>query len=315
MEAKPLVSVVIPAYNCSRYIGEALESIFAQDCPDTEIIVVNDGSTDDTGKVLSAFEPRIRVVEQANAGAAAARNNAIREARGKYIAFLDADDLWLPGKLITQVRYLDNHPEVGLVYCGWLEWFPDDKGNFVKPVVPPPADLNETDPEFCGWLYNRLLFDCYVHTSTAVLRSEIVRAAGWFDLSLRRGQDYDYWFRVSRLAPIHKLRAVLSLYRIHPKSITNVPHAQNYGHLVLKKALDRWGRVGPDGTVTPKRAMNEVFARCWSGYGYTHYTLGDPKLALDAFKRCVRYQPFSPGAWRNLMRSAVKVWRGRHTRA
>lgn len=305
---QPLISVIIPSYNCARYIAAALHSALDQDYPHKEILVVDDGSTDNSLDILRSFGKRIRVITQANAGAAAARNTGLQAAQGEYIAFLDADDLWLPGKLTAQANYLAAHPETGLVYSAWQEWHARADGEF-DPPAPVPEAANpsvEIVPEESGWMYNRLLLDCAIHTTTAMIRSKIAREVGMFDVNLRRGQDYDYWLRVSRITPIHKLKAVLSLYRIHRESITRKPHAANYGYLVIKHALDRWGRVGPDGSVTPKREVDQVLARMWFGYGYTHYIAGDCALAVNAFQRCIVHRPFWYSGWVYWFKSSVK---------
>jgi glycosyltransferase involved in cell wall biosynthesis len=313
MSLAPRVSVIVPAYNCARYVHEALHSALEQDYPNKEIIVVDDGSIDDTPQVLRSFGDQIVVTQQTNAGAASARNTGLQVARGDYIAFLDADDIWLPGKLKAQVEYLQIHPEIGMVYSAWMEWLANDQGEFVPPEVPVAnsSDLS-IDPDASGWLYNKLLLDCIIHTTTVVFRRDVVQQVGLFDLNLRRGQDYDYWFRVSRLTSIHKLRAVLSLYRMHRDSITRKAHATNYGYVVLQNALNRWGRVGPDGTVTPKKVMNSALARTWLDYGYMHYTTGDPALALHAFKQCISYRPLWHSGWVYWMRSWLKVLQTSH---
>jgi glycosyltransferase involved in cell wall biosynthesis len=135
----PLVSVIVPAYNCGRFVAEAVESALYQDYPAKEVIVVNDGSTDDTLIRLTRFGSAIRVISQKNAGPPAARNTGLREAQGSYIALLDADDVWLPGKLSAQVNYLENHAEVGTVYTAWQLWKPDTNGGFHRANVAGPA--------------------------------------------------------------------------------------------------------------------------------------------------------------------------------
>ncbi|HEX3110532.1 MAG TPA: glycosyltransferase family A protein, partial [Thermoanaerobaculia bacterium] len=110
------VSVVIPSYNYARYLGEAIDSALGQTLPPLEVIVVDDGSTDDTPAVLAAYGDRIRVLRQKNAGVAVARNSGIAAARGECVAFLDADDVWLPRKLELQIPLFTD--SVGLVHCG-----------------------------------------------------------------------------------------------------------------------------------------------------------------------------------------------------
>src|SRR5512143_3730544 len=112
MSSEPLVSVVMPVYNGARYLRQALESALAQTYRPLEIVVVDDGSTDETPAILAEFGTRIRALRQPNSGSAAARNAALDAARGELIAFLDADDLWLPQKLAVQVEYLREHPDV-----------------------------------------------------------------------------------------------------------------------------------------------------------------------------------------------------------
>src|SRR5437867_1708261 len=112
----PKVSIVIPTYNYGRYVVEAVESVLNQSFQDREVIVVDDGSTDDTRERLERFRGRIRYIYQRNKGLPAARNTGIRAARGAYVAFLDSDDLWLPEKLALQVPILDTRQQVGMVY-------------------------------------------------------------------------------------------------------------------------------------------------------------------------------------------------------
>ena len=308
MSATPLVSVVIPAYNCGAYLAAAVQSVLDQDYPHKEVIVVNDGSTDNTAEVLAGFGTRIVVINQSNAGVAAARNLGMQTAHGELIALLDADDLWLPGKLRKQVEYLNAHPELGAVYCAWREWAPNASGEFVIPQLSRDEMEREgIDAKDSGWLYNALLLDSIIHTTTLVIRREIMQQSGTFDAALRRGQDYDYWFRISRLAPIHKLSAVLSLYRIHSESVSQKPHRANYPCLVIQKALDQWGRVGPDGTETSETIIKGVLSRRWFDFGYMHLLHGDPKLAYDAFVRSISLQPTRMKAWINAARSLVKI--------
>lgn len=307
MRSNPLVSVVVPAYNSALYVGMAVRSALDQDYPNKEIIVVNDGSTDNTADILAQFGARIVVVNQSNSGVAAARNLGMQTARGAYIALLDADDAWLPGKLRKQVDYLSAHPELAAVYCAWREWQPDAHGQFTLPRLSrEEMEQDGIEAQDSGWLYNKLFLESVIHTTTLLMRREIMEQVGQFDPTLRRGQDYDYWFRMSRLAPIHKLRAVLSLYRIHPESITHKPHQVNYPCLVIQKALDQWGRVGPDGTETPQAVIDGVLSRHWFNFGYLHLKQGDPKLAYDAFLRSLRLRPARVKAWINAARSRIK---------
>jgi glycosyltransferase involved in cell wall biosynthesis len=180
MSSAPLVSVVMPVYNGARYLRQALESALTQTYRPLEIVVVDDGSTDDTPALLAEFGDKIRSIRQQNSGSAAARNAALRAARGELIAFLDADDLWLPRKLAVQVDYLRDHPEVDLVATRWLTL---TEGTPAAPKEAPEQETRvEIDAENSGWLYNELLIDCVVHTTTVVMRRKLVDEIGIFDI-------------------------------------------------------------------------------------------------------------------------------------
>ena len=189
--AEPAVSVVIPAYRASRDIVDALDSVFQQTCHDVEVLVVNDGSpdTDELEIAIARFRHRIRYIAQENRGAGAARNAAIALARGRYVAFLDADDRWLPEFLARQVAFLDAHAEVGLVYTD----------AFVSGESPLAGRRFMEKAPSCGTvtLESLIAQRCNIILSTVVMRRGPLLDAGGFDETLRRGQDFDLWLRLS----------------------------------------------------------------------------------------------------------------------
>ena len=258
----PLVSVVLPVFNDAEYLRQALTSV----------------------EIARSFGDRIRLILQDNAGAAVARNRGIEASLGSLVAFLDSDDVWLPEKLDLQVRHLARNPEIDLVFSHWWNWLPGPDGRFVFPHSVVAATRDEAlDTKQSGWLYNQLLMKSVIQTSTVVMRRGLIEKIGEFDRQLLRGQDYDYWIRASRLTRIHKLRSVLALYRIRKPPI----HATNFEYLLKKKALDRWGNTGPDGTVTDPHEIDRALTKSWFGHGCLHYGCGDPKIACRAFARCV----------------------------
>lgn len=292
LPAQPLVSVVIPAYNAERFVLDALRSVLAQDYAPLEILLVDDGSQDGTVALVEREAPSVRIIRQANAGAAAARNTGLREARGDLVCLLDADDGWFPGKLAAQVEHLRLHPEVGLVFHHWLVWQPREDGSYAPPALPAtrPAGI---DADCSGWIYSRLLLDCIVHTSTVMMRREVVAATGFFDTTLINGEDYNYWLRVSRNYPIHKLAAVYSYYREVPGSLTKLskPKAENYEYRVVSGAIERWGLASPDGSaISPAEAARRL-GRLAFDFGYGHFLGGSPRLARRALLQTLRYGP------------------------
>jgi glycosyltransferase involved in cell wall biosynthesis len=185
------VSVIIPAFNAAPDIPVALQSVFGQTFSNHEVIVVNDGSPD-TPMLERALEPyraRIHYIVQENQGAGAARNTALRVARGEYVAFLDADDLWHPEFLRRQVAYLDAHPTCGLVYADALITGESPlAGRRFMETAPSTGEVT---------LMSLLRQTCNIPLSTVVMRRALIDAAGLFDESLRRGQDFDLWLRLA----------------------------------------------------------------------------------------------------------------------
>ncbi|MBC9073648.1 glycosyltransferase [Thauera sp. CAU 1555] len=287
----PLVSVVIPAYNAEAFVLDAIRSVQAQGYAPLDIVLVDDGSRDRTVELVRAAAPEVRIVSQPNAGVAAARNTGLREARGDYICFLDADDGWFPGKLAAQVDYLQRHPDTGLVYHHWLVWEADADGRYRLPAMAAPAQPGEIVPALSGWIYTKLLFDCIVHTSTVMIRREIAEAVGFFDTALVAGEDYDYWLRTSRLCRIDKLAATYSYYRAVPGSLTNRPKAVDYEYRVISAAFDRWGATAPDGSSVPAARVQARLAKLAMDFGYGHYHRGSPDVAWRAYLTALRHDP------------------------
>jgi glycosyltransferase involved in cell wall biosynthesis len=303
----PLVSIIMPVYNSSAYVKDALRSALEQDYENKEVIVVDDGSTDSTPAILKSFEGKITILNQANAGPGAARNHGLRHARGTYVAFLDADDCWLPGKLRLQVEYLEQHPELGAVYSGWVRWYPNAEGNFSYPSMSSLARSPSIVPEDSGWIYTRLLFECRLLTSTVVLRSSVIEEVGLFDEGLLRGQDYDYWLRLSRISQIHKLDHELALYRIHDNNIAKKYPDRNYELIVVETNLSRWGLTGPDAKTVSKRRVQRHLSKLCFSFGYWHCERGTATISQDAFRKCVHYNPIHLKGWIYLVLSVIRA--------
>jgi glycosyltransferase involved in cell wall biosynthesis len=186
----PLVSVVIPAFNTARFIPATLNSVLSQSLRDFEILLVNDGSPDtpELELALKPYSARIRYIKQLNRGPSAARNAGIREARGKYIAFLDSDDLWFPEHLEKQVSTLERDPSLGLTYSN---------GIHIEDEMPISISFDRT-PQIEPVTFESLLReDATVSTSSTVALRQAVVDAGLFDEALRRCEDFDLWLRMA----------------------------------------------------------------------------------------------------------------------
>jgi glycosyltransferase involved in cell wall biosynthesis len=204
--AMPQISVVMPSYNAGAYVREAIDSVLAQTYCNTELIVVDDGSTDDTRAVLREYGARIRVLSQSNHGPYPARNAGLRHALGQFVAFLDADDYWSPIFLEKLHAALKAHPQAVLAYCGWQNvGLAGPRGG---PYVPP-------DYETAGKLeaFLRAASPWPIHA--ALVRKSALDEAGGFDTHWRTCMDYDLWLRIAATRPIVRVPEVLAFYRHH----------------------------------------------------------------------------------------------------
>lgn len=185
--ATPTVSIIICAYNAAPYIANTLDSVFVQTFHDYEIIVVNDGSTDETEEILAPYFHRIKYLTQKNAGPAAARNTALREAGGKYIALLDSDDQWLPNYLEKMLTQLEADPAIDVLYpnamlFGSAHW----EGKLFQDICPSSLPIT---------LEKVLTRECNIFIS-AVFKREILERVGLFDEDLCGSEDFDLWVRM-----------------------------------------------------------------------------------------------------------------------
>lgn len=250
---QPAVSVIIPAFNAARYIGEALDSVFAQTFWDFEVIVVNDGS-DDTEELERLIEPnreRIVYLRQDNAGPSGARNTGIQKAQGEYLAFLDSDDIWMPEYLSQQVSILRNDDSLAVV-CADAHLFGDSPlaGRTFMEVWPSREPVT----------FEKLIsFQCAILTMCVVVSKQAVVRAGLFDTRFLRSEDHDLWLRLAlnseRFAYQHR---VLAYHRLHSESL-----AANYESLhlsqieVYRKLLGEW-----DLTMERRQLTEQQIIRC-----------------------------------------------------
>ncbi|MBI5149416.1 MAG: glycosyltransferase [Candidatus Omnitrophica bacterium] len=194
------VSIIIPVYNSEKTVGEALDSVAAQTYTDYEVIVVNDGSTDQSESAIKKYmSPPLNVtyVEQVNNGPAAARNAGLRLAKGEFVAFLDADDLWDKDKLATAIEAMDANPDAKLVFT--------DMRHVVNGRTVYASYLHERPyPSLPnGKIYDNLLWGNFIFTPTVLVRRDVLREVGGFDENLQIAEDYDLWLRIARRYPIH----------------------------------------------------------------------------------------------------------------
>ena len=232
----PAVSIVIPNYNHAQFVSEAVNSVLCQTFADYEVIVVDDGSRDNSREVLDTFGDRIRAIYQQNQGLSAARNTGIQAALGRYIGVLDADDLYEPDFLEVLVSALESQPDAGAIYCGYR--FVDDVNN---PL--PQVEAREVPPEK---LYQALVDGNFLVPESMFVRKECYDKVGLFDTSLRALEDLDMWLRISSQFKVIYTTKVLTRHRILAGSMSTDPTRQHQNRMsVIKKHFG--AEPGPGG--------------------------------------------------------------------
>ena len=218
------ISVIIPAYNSARYIEEAVRSVLGQHLKPDEIIIVDDGSTDETPEILAGFTgPGIITIRQENSGAASARNRGIQAATGSLIAFLDSDDIWLPEKLAAQNRVLTEHPEIAYVLCGMEDFISPEQAEKLKlPGALPENSRSGTLP------------------TTALIRKPVFDKVGLFNPGWKTGEFMDWLLRANEAGvPGYRMEQILVRRRIHDRNLGRSAASGRDYHQILKAALDR----------------------------------------------------------------------------
>ena len=220
MNHKPLISVITPTYNRAAYIPAALESIWAQDYRPLEIIIIDDGSSDNTPQIMAGLSNRVTYVRQENQGPAAARNHGLQISHGEVIAFLDSDDLWPSGKLRLQLPYLFEPYQYDYI-MGYTQFIRLPGGRPLRPVQERPGSASNLG----AGLYTRMVFD----------------RVGGFDEGLRLGEDLD-WQQRARLVNLRYtvIHQVTLIYQLHANNLTNDRFAtRKYYWSMIRKSVER----------------------------------------------------------------------------
>ena len=281
------VSVIIPTYNRSAYIGEAIRSVQAQSYPRVEIIVADDGSTDRTADIVAGFGDAVRYISLPHSGQpAVARNRALREASGEFIAFLDSDDQFLPDKLTLQVASFEQHPEVGLVYSNG-HFFRDDPAQptgYVLDGMPTPS----------GEILSELLRGNFLASPVVLLRRSCLDVVSPFDEDPRLfvAEDYELWLRISAHFPAIYAPGDVAAIRRHTGSASHdVAALRGCALLALAKIEDRH----PDIRISHAAALNEGCARNHGAIAVAHFQQRQILRGLSHAFQALRYSLRTPG--------------------
>ena len=284
-----LVSVVIPAHNAEKYLRETIDSVIAQTYKNLEIIVVDDGSTDRTQNILAEYGDKIRVVRQSNKGSAAARNAGVAVARGTWVCFLDADDIWLPDKVALQVER-----------CNGTIISYTDTVCFGDAMV---GEIRRSSFEsaYSGKVLKELLVGNFIGMSTVMIRRDVFNHYGGFDESYVTCEDWPLWMNVCAEHELGYLPEAVVRYRVHRKSKTMLSRRTHAARLRIIDAA-----FGPGGVA---QSLSQLRSKSLaSAYQVTcHYASesGDWKFAFNCAVHALWYNPFVTRPWKNLIKALL----------
>lgn len=280
MSGLPKVSVIIPAYNAQKYIGETLASVLAQSFGSLEIIVVDDGSTDQTAQVVRGFGSRVHYCRQDNSGGCAVpRNTGIRHCSGKYLCFIDADDIMAPDRIANQVEFLERHPEIGLVFS--------DYRNFTE-EGPSPVSHFETCPRLRLLLRGgkEMILDktCEILAQenfgiagSFLMRKELLSDVPGFEPTLKACEDFHFYYRLARYTPVGILNTIGLMRRMHGNNMSSNP-ARMLSEGIRSRTLLRDG----ENDAVARRHLSRYIAECL--VLFSRYSADNGKYA-DALKK------------------------------
>jgi GT2 family glycosyltransferase len=322
--SSPLVSVVIPTYNRAHIVAQAVESALAQQYEAIEVIVVDDGSTDDTeARVRAGFggDARVRYVRKANGGPASARNVGFGEAHGELVGLLDSDDSWHPWKLQVQVRCMERYPELGMTWTD-LEMI-DPAGRVVDPahlrtmynayklftdeqIFQRAVPLRDVVPELAGTvggaqlrigeIFSKMIMGSLVHTSTVLLRRERLQKVRGFDETLRRtGEDYDFHLRTCREGPVGLLDLASIRYQQGMPDRLTADHLRI--HMMENALRTVEAAIARDRAAIdlPEETLKKRLAKIHAAIGFERLERGEARLARKHYLESLRQWPWQPG--------------------
>jgi glycosyltransferase involved in cell wall biosynthesis len=293
MRDNPLVSVVIATYNMGEYLPHAVQSVLDQSYTNVEIIVIDDGSTDDTRDRIKPYlcDGRVRYLYQENKGQTVAKNRGFMESKGTYVALLDADDVWFPDKLEKQIPCFSLSPDIGVVYTD-VECI-DEHGDVLQ---------GWKRNCYSGRISGRLLIDNFVPLSSVLIRRDCLDKVGMFDEKYRMGIDYDLWLRMSAYYDFYYLDAVTFQYRIWSGQMSH-----NYKKRMESAIAMMNSFLENHPSLVDRKTVNEAWAHTYVAKGSCIARF--EKDRIGAFREYLRSLSFVPTyipAWKEIVKLLVR---------
>jgi glycosyltransferase involved in cell wall biosynthesis len=293
---KQLVSVIIATYNMANYVVESIESILNQSWDNVQVIVVNDGSTDNTEDVLQQYatNERVILVYQDNQGQTVAKNRGLQEAAGEFIGFCDADDLWRPEKLAVQIPHFTDNPGLGVVY-----------GNF--DCIDGDGLPTETPhrPGLSGKITGPLLADNFVHFPTTLTRKSVIEEFSGFDESLSMAIDYDLWLRISTKYDFLYLDEVFVDYRIWAGQMSH-----NTGKRFLNAIAMTNNFISTYSDCLTSYDINNAWAHTYTSRAMWHFQENRVGKGFSDIFRALKHKPWDKRTFATLLRFLAGRYRG-----
>lgn len=270
-----MVSVIIPTYNAGNHLPATIDSVLGQTAKDIEVIVIDDGSTDNTKEIIKPYLNRINYIYQQNRGPSSARNRGISCVKGDYIAFLDADEIWIREKLEIQLNFLGENPEYAMVYTDLLRV--DKKKNLTFPFLKGRIAAKS------GYIFKELITNNFIPTTTVVAKRECFDRVGLFDESLRSVEDRDMWLRIAQEYKIGFIETPTVIAEVHDAGLSSDREEALKSQIYVIK---KYGKVSDAET---HQLIISTLSSLYFQLGYFYFDKGLYQKARKNFRNSLSY--------------------------
>jgi glycosyltransferase involved in cell wall biosynthesis len=279
------VSVIIPVYNQAKFVARSIKSVLEQTYNDFEVIVVNDGSTDNSHRIIEAFGDQISYLHQQNKGPSSARNAGITASRGKYIAFLDSDDYFMKRNLEIKMSFLESNPRADWIYSDWQ--YVDDEGS---PLKKGSLKFKYSKKRLTGEIFEELLQSRnFISPCTVVIKRSVLEDVGHFDPLIPSQEEFDLWLRIALKYPAYYIDRVLVNVTLHPASLSSDFTKWAYGNALI---VDKLKDLIPHDFKDRKNILDRMFADRHTFIGRDFFQKGQFNKAINEFWQSIKRLPF-----------------------
>jgi glycosyltransferase involved in cell wall biosynthesis len=303
MHVKSKLSVIIPTFNHGQYLMRAIDSVLGQTYKNLEIIVVDDGSTDNTKDQARAYDGLITYIYQPNKGLADARNTGIKASLGEFIAFLDADDWFLKDNLQIKMSFLESHRDAAWVYSDWQ--YVDEEGNYLKRGA---EKFKYAAKKLNGYIFQELVHNRnFISPCTVVVKKTVLEDVNYFDPNVICQEDLDLWLRISLKYPAHYMDKVLVYVTVHPKSLSTDFTKWVNGNAVI---ADKLKDLIPDNFQGRQKLMNKIIADKHTFWGRDFSRKGQFSKAIQEYCNSINHLPLQKRVYWLMLLAIIGLIKG-----